>query len=178
MKTYAGIGSRQTPPQILAVMQRLASALQQDHVLRSGGAAGADTAFYRGLNVPARQERAQIFLPAARFNGWQAGSHGLIDATTLPAWPRAMATVDQYHPTPERLGSFARALMARNAMQLLGPEMDRPADFVVTWTPGGAPVGGTGQALRMAADYGVPVRNLGEPAVLQRAVDFLARRDL
>ena len=29
--------------------------------------------------------------------------------------------------------------------------------------------------MRMAADYGVPVRNLGDPAVLQRALKLLAQ---
>jgi hypothetical protein len=175
MRTYAGIGSRQTPPPVLSVMTRLATAMQHDHVLRSGGAAGADSAFYRGISPDLRDSRSEIFLPDARFNGWTAGQAGLIDSTQLDVWPQALATVDRYHPAPHRLGPFARALMARNSLQLLGPSLDRPADFIVAWTPNGAITGGTGQALRMAADYGVPVRNLGDPAVMQKAIEFLAR---
>lgn len=222
MKTYAGIGSRATPPPILQIMQRLASAMQQDHILRSGGAAGADNAFYSGLRSDLRPTRSQIFLPGAGFNGWLAGHDGLINATTLPSWQQALLTVPKYHPsrtygqaaeemaatgalpmetvmrarqlfgakrdrytgqptTPEddaRTLAFGVSLQARNAMQLLGADLDRPADFIVAWTPDAKTVGGTGQALRMAADYGVPVRNLGDPAVLQRAVAFLAQRGL
>jgi predicted Rossmann fold nucleotide-binding protein DprA/Smf involved in DNA uptake len=48
---YAGIGARSTPPQILSVMTRLASKLEgMGYTLRSGGAAGADTAFERGVS--------------------------------------------------------------------------------------------------------------------------------
>jgi predicted Rossmann fold nucleotide-binding protein DprA/Smf involved in DNA uptake len=44
--TYAGIGSRQTPPDVLRRMTRYAQRLQElGWVLRSGGAAGADTTF-------------------------------------------------------------------------------------------------------------------------------------
>lgn len=63
--------------------------------------------------------------------------------------------------------------MARNAMQVLGPRLDAPADLVVAYTPGGAVTGGTGQALRMAGDIGIPVRNLGDPAVLAAVRRYL-----
>lgn len=172
-RAYAGIGSRQTPPQVLAVMRDLGYAMdQRGYVLRSGGAAGADQAFYQGLPTE-RRHRAQIFLPGSFFQGQRAGDHGFIDATQLPSWRAALATVDRYHPAPERLSGFARALMARNAMQVLGPNLDEPVQFIAAWTPGGQVTGGTGQALRMAADLGVEVRNLGDPAVLQRAIAFI-----
>lgn len=171
---YAGIGSRQTPLEILTVMRDLASALDKlGYTLRSGGAAGADQAFFEGLPSE-RRHTAQIFLPGSFFQGQSASSPGFIDATQLPSWGAAMATVNQYHPRPEKLGAFARTLMARNAMQLLGPNLNEPAEFIVAWTPGGQVTGGTGQALRMAADLGIKVRNLGDSAVLQRAVAFLS----
>jgi predicted Rossmann fold nucleotide-binding protein DprA/Smf involved in DNA uptake len=43
MKFYAGIGSRETPPDILEWMTSLAANLEtMNYVLRSGGAQGAD----------------------------------------------------------------------------------------------------------------------------------------
>lgn len=41
------------------------------------------------------------------------------------------------------------------------------------WTPGGMVQGGTGQALRMAQDHGIEIRNLGSPEVMVRAQRWL-----
>jgi hypothetical protein len=38
---------------------------------------------------------------------------------------------------------------------------------------GGQVTGGTGQALRMAQAYQIPIRNLGDPATLQNVQKFL-----
>ena len=49
---YTGIGSRETPNEILDRMTRLGSWFSElDWVLRSGGAEGADRAFERGVRV-------------------------------------------------------------------------------------------------------------------------------
>ena len=58
-------------------------------------------------------------------------------------------------------------------MQVLGKTMSEPAKMVVAWTPGGQIVGGTGQALRIAQSHGIPIRNLGNPEVLQNVQRFL-----
>ena len=48
-KTYAGIGSRRTPPEILRLMERMALILSgAGYTLNSGGAKGADSAFENG----------------------------------------------------------------------------------------------------------------------------------
>jgi hypothetical protein len=168
---YAGIGARATPPQVLKIMSQLASKLESmGYLLRSGGAAGADAAFERGVRNPAAK---QIYLPSKSFNSRYADNISYIDATTLPNWNQAIATVNQFHPAPERLSDFARNLMARNAMQVLGSSMNQPAKMVVAWTPGGQTVGGTGQALRIAQAHGIPIRNLGDPNVLANVQTFL-----
>jgi hypothetical protein len=168
---YAGIGARSTPPQMLNLMTRLASKLEgMGYILRSGGAAGADTAFETGVNNPLNK---QIYLPGRSFNSRLAGQPGLIDATRLPHWQQAIATVNQFHPAPGKLSEFARNLMARNAMQVLGQNMNQPAKMIVAWTPGGQITGGTGQALRLAQAYQIPIRNLGDPATLQSVQKFL-----
>lgn len=170
-RIYAGIGSRQTPPEVLNVMKSLAGRMeQQGWLLRSGGAMGADAAFEAGVVNP---KHRSIYLPGRSFNQRVAGSGGYIDSTQMPAWQQALESVARYHPAPDRLSPFARNLMARNALQVMGPRMDRPADLVVAWTPGGQITGGTGQALRMAQDLGIEVRNLGNPEVLARAQRWL-----
>lgn len=170
-KIYAGIGARATPSEVLRLMTQLAGRMESDGWrLRSGGARGADAAFEAGVQDPSRRA---IYLPGASFNQRQAGSSGYIDSTRLPGWEQALETVARYHPAPERLSPFARDLMARNAMQVMGPNMDRPADLVVAYTPGGEVVGGTGQALRMAGALGIPIRNLGDPATLASVRRYL-----
>jgi predicted Rossmann fold nucleotide-binding protein DprA/Smf involved in DNA uptake len=48
-KIFTGIGSRKTPPEILAQIEKIAEiAAASGWTLRSGGAEGADTAFFAG----------------------------------------------------------------------------------------------------------------------------------
>ena len=170
-RIYAGIGARKTPPKVLQVMTALASRMEEeDWKLRSGGAAGADSAFEAGVTNPANRA---IYLPGNTFNQRSAQMPGMHNSTRLPGWQQALESVARYHPAPERLSPFAKNLMARNAMQMLGPRMDKPADLVVAYTPGGQVTGGTGQALRMAGNLGIPVRNLGDPAVLAAVRRYL-----
>jgi len=56
---------------------------------------------------------------------------------------------------------------ARNAMQVLGPNLSDPSSVVYAWTPEGREVGGTRIALDYAKERGIPIRNLGIPAVRQ-----------
>ena len=171
MIPYAGIGARATPNHILNIMKDLASKLEgQGYLLRSGGAKGADAAFESGIINPSNK---QIYLPGQSFNQRFAGQRGIIDATKLPNWQQAIQTINQFHPAPERLSDFARNLMARNAMQVLGGSMNQPAKMVVAWTPGGEVVGGTGQALRMANAYQIHIRNLGDQRVLDNVQRYI-----
>lgn len=172
-KVYAGVGSRDTPQEILEVMTRLAGQMEQDGWrLRSGGARGADSAFEAGVVSPTNRA---IYLPWDGYEGRAAGRGGYYDSQRLPGWSGALETVRQYHPAPDRLGRGGLSLMARNAMQVLGPDLGAPADLLVAWTPGARFTGGTGQALRMAADKGIPIRNLADPVTLEGVLRYLDR---
>ncbi|WP_028492645.1 hypothetical protein [Thioalkalivibrio sp. ALE19] len=152
---YAGIGSRATPVDVQDLMRRSARALAaRGFVLRSGGAEGADQAFEAGADD--LRGAKTIYRPE----------------DDLPDW--AFATVDRYHPAPERLKRWGRRLMARNALQVLGPHGDDPVAFVLCWTPRAEGRGGTGQALRIAADFGIPVFDLARPSVRRRVERFLS----
>lgn len=50
--------------------------------------------------------------------------------------------------------------MRRNGCQVLGLELDKPSNMVICYTPDGLPSGGTGQAIRIAESYRIPVINL------------------
>ena len=57
-KVYAGIGSRETPDTVLAILEALATVLARaGFVLRSGGAPGADTACEAGSDRAGGVER-------------------------------------------------------------------------------------------------------------------------
>lgn len=133
---YAGIGSRETPHLILNKMTDIAVKYSSlGYLLRSGGAIGADTAFENGSSF------SEIFRAK--------------DATK-----DAILMAESFHPAWHRCSEYAKKLHGRNMMILLGKNLDTPVDFVVCWTKDGKPSGGTGQALRAALHYKIPVFNL------------------
>lgn len=156
-KYYAGIGARETPPEILQIMGTLAIDLSlKGYSLRSGHAHGADQAFENGAIV-AGDKQMRIFVPWPGFNGAPKFTDPRY-VSQIPDW--AYGTVDKYHPAPNRLNSTGRKLMARNAMQIFGYDGEDPVKFVVCWTKDGQASGGTGHAIRIAQYHRIPIYNL------------------
>lgn len=168
--TYAGIGSRKTPPSVLRNMSVMAAWLARTGWnLASGGADGADTAFARGTPTAQRT----IYLPWPDYN-----SHSGPDCV-VPAGSELAACIDlaaSLHPAWHRCSRGVRRLHGRNAAILLGVTLDRPVDAVVAWTRGGAVVGGTGLGLRIAAAWNIPVLNLGAMPPREACEKLLAIR--
>ena len=153
---YAGIGSRATPPDILNLMSKLARKFsRQGYILRSGGAKGADTAFHAGVIDVCGE--AEIF-------------------TVQHATPESLEMAEKYHPNWSACSEYAKQLHARNGMIILGRHLDNPVKFVICWTPEGKITGGTGQALRIAADYKISVRNLAIEDHYKRAIEYVSKR--
>lgn len=166
-KYYAGVGSRETPLHICKFMTEVARYMEtQGWTLRSGGARGADKAFAAGA------ENKQIFLP---YQGWN-GNQSEFFEPSAGAWELA----PKFHPN---WGACLRSnykytpdLMARNGHQVLGPDLETPSRLIICWTPGGSGDGGTGQAIRIARHYGVPIYDLGNPqerAKIERKIGVL-----
>lgn len=164
--TYAGIGSRQTPGQVEEQMRRIASRLcSLGMILRSGAAEGADSAFEQG--VPA-DDAKQIFLPWKGFRDHKSPLHGVCAG--------AIELGRAFHPVFDSLSQGQQKLMARNAYQILGPDLSDPVSFVVCWTPDGCEsesqrgrkTGGTGQAIAIASRQGIPVFNLAREDAMLR----------
>lgn len=152
---YTGIGSRETPKDILKTMTQLAKDLDLiGYTLRSGGADGADDYFERGAT------RKEIYLPWKMFNN--------NPSPLFKVSQEAIALASEHHPAWDKLKDPVRKLMGRNATQVLGLELDTPSDFVVCWTPDGceshlkrtAATGGTGLAITIASKRGIPIYNL------------------
>lgn len=149
MGTYAGIGSRETPENILQMMTEAAILLgNKGYLLRSGGAVGADRAFEAGAL------EKEIYTAA--------------DCTKT-----ALELASRFHPAWDRCSVYAKQLHGRNALIILGKDLVSPVDFVVCWTPRGKLVGGTGQALRIANDRGIRVFNLCRNADRDQLLAYL-----
>lgn len=155
-KYYAGIGSRKTPKDVLKRMTDMAILYRsQGYILNSGGAKGADSAFEAGAGDDKR-----IFLANSNDSDLN--------------WDEAYKLVYKFHPNPTRLSEHGAKLMARNGFQVLGPTLFTPVEFVICWAPGSTydkegklknVHGGTGQAVRIAYHYGIPIRNLKDEEV-------------
>jgi len=145
---YSGIGSRETPTEIQILMTSFARHLSTlGFILRSGGAPGADSAFELGA-LPGLSE---IYLPWQGFNNKKSN---------MKILPEAIEIAAKYHPAWGRLNSSARQFHTRNVHQILGADLRTPSKFVVCWTSDGKASGGTGQAMRIALDKGIPIYNL------------------
>jgi len=158
MKYYSGIGSRTIDENTRIDMITLATALSlQGYTLRSGNATGSDQAFADGVV----KDMAQIWLP------WMGFNQDFIDkypdhtyrTVKLVGDEYAWDSIEKFHPKPEALNGNGRSYMARNYRQIVG--LGEPdSEFVICWTHDGTDVGGTGQAIRIAKDRGIPVYNL------------------
>jgi hypothetical protein len=152
-KYYAGIGSRETPLDILRQMINIAKYLDKiGYTLRSGHADGADQIFGIGAT------KAEIWLPWKSFNSGKKVAHHVykvIDPNDKEAYDSI-----KFHPAANTLKSSVCSLMARNFRQIIGRNNESNSEFVVCWTKDGKDTGGTGQALRIAAHYNIPIYNL------------------
>lgn len=148
--TYAGIGSRKTPPDILLQMTEIARELEllgytlNTGITFRGIEEGADAAFSKGTT------KKNLFSPEKQ------GSR-LLEQTIAK----------EIHPAPYALvrkGPGGLKLMARNTNQVFGDKLNTPVDFVLFWAKETSnPLrveGGTGQAVEMARRKGIPTINM------------------
>lgn len=175
--SYAGIGSRETPPQVCKRMREWGAYLAgRGWTLRSGAADGADSAFEAGALSVGGQ--AEIYLPWAGFQGHLTG----LPVERFATFGKAIRLAADFHPAWARLTKPQRSLMARNCYQLLGRNLKSPVTFVLCWAPkprfmpDGRVVdvnGGTGLAVRLAASMGIPVYHLDDAPGMQSLRNFM-----
>lgn len=144
---YTGVGSRETPPEILRIIRDLAIELEKKgYTVRTGDAKNADAAFREAA------KNKEVYTPN--------------DANE-----RTMKIAKEIHPAWHKLDDVGKRLQARNTFQVFGENLDTPSDFLIGWTPDGLTSfeersiksGGTGQAIDMASRKGIPVINLARP---------------
>lgn len=170
---YAGIGSRQTPPDILKIMEATGEFLgKKGWTLRSGGAEGADAAFEKGCdNVKGKKE---IFLPWEKYNNHSSNLFYNSDEISKDIKFASFDLAANYHPAWHQCSYGAKCLLARDGFQILGKDLKTPVSLVIFWSPS-LKKGGTTQALRIAQDYKIPIVNLGNSA--ERA-EIINKHDL
>ena len=175
---YAGVGARATPEPVLAHMREIAERLgERGWLLRTGGAAGADSAFA----AAAPPDRREVIVPWRGYNGLdtRAGDTRAGDGSACRVLTRAeieamRPLAEPHHPAWERCAAKVRDLHARNVAVLLGTDLKQPVNAVVCWTQDGRDYGGTGLAIRLAQHHRIPVLNLAELDV-RAAMDRLER---
>lgn len=168
---YAGIGSREAPPEFQEHAKSLARKLaDKNFILRSGDAIGSDQAFEAGAG-----QSSQVYLPDRekldKNTVTGTGKVFVLDEMPIEARRLAERSVDLYHPNPRALDDYTRKLMARNYFQIYGANGEADTAFVACWTPPMADYDenekrkthGTDQALRMAEAMGIKVFNAADP---------------
>lgn len=162
---YAGIGSRDTPQDILKIMERLAFSLGKNkYTLRSGGSPGADTAFEAGAKKA--ESEFEIYLPWSKFQ--ERMGENYIDVRNLDTFDKAQNIAIKNYPEFEELSESSKKLIIRDTYQVLGKDLNTPSEFIVCWTPDGCithrdrsrETGGTGQAISIASKRDIPIFNL------------------
>lgn len=148
---YAGIGSRITPVGICIKLTALAARLEKlGFVLRSGGAIGADTAYEKGVT--------------------DGNNKRILKAKH--ATSEAIELASTYHPNWTACDGYAKKLHGRNAMLILGENLDSPVKFVVAWSPADG-VGGTALGISIAKAKSIPVFNVRDPEKFHELEKFL-----
>lgn len=183
---YAGIGSRKTPLHILTLMQMIGFKLATERwVLRSGGAKGADAAFYKGLReFYAKRDSdtiayplAEIYVPWEGFGGhYRARELDFTHVFTDYEHDAALNIASEIHPNWKACDSVAKLLHGRNVFQILGHAMEEPVEMLICWSPvtGDSIKGGTRTAWEIAKRFKVRrLINLAVPEDFTRALQFV-----
>ena len=184
---YTGVGSRETPGEILKMMNRLGEVLaDRRYILRTGGAQGADQAFELGWVWHVHKSNwgenteAEVFLP---WDGFEKHTRdALFGANILPdlddpiLYKKAEKIASDTHPAWDKCSRGAKILHTRNVYQVLGRDLATPSKFLIAWAPvtkSGKPKGGTATAIALAESYGVPCFNLILPEHYDRVSKLL-----
>ena len=174
---YTGVGSRNTPNDVLTLMGHIARKMSAFNFgQRTGDADGADKAFRDAAY------EANVFTPNwldPMNTDWEPPIPEVYRAADCT--PQAMAIAAQFHPAWHKCSDYVRKLHGRNAFQILGLSLNDPSKYCICWTPDGCishatrkyQTGGTGTAISIADAYNVPVVNLAIPSHRQHWTEWL-----
>lgn len=162
---YAGLGSRNTPDNILQAMEAFAGNMaERGHALRTGAAPkGPDSYLERGCE--SKGGTKEIFLPWPGYNMRWNSALGTLPYSTEEGMDIARANHFQWHEV-----NMEHALIYAGISHiLLGWYCNRPADFLICW---GAQSPITAQAIRVADAYKIPYFDLEDSSSFERLEEF------
>ena len=161
VKYYTGVGSRETPSEIMDYMSSISWHLSDlGYVLRSGGADGADSAF----QCNADPDNTEIWIPWSKFAPPIAGNYITITDAQY-SFAREFLLNNDILPWFDRMKQGAKKLHARNVFQIIGTSC-KPSEFCLYYAEednNGKVSGGTRTAVEVARLVGVPCYNFYFP---------------
>ena len=182
MKYYTGVGSRETPQEVLSLMREYSRIMAlKGWSFRSGGANGADTAFYDGwcdASEEAEIPYGEVYLPWNGFNDFTIGDDCCILVANKELIRKAQEILKTVHPAYDKLTRGPLALHTRNVFQVLGKDLQTPSKGLVGYAKTdkkGSPMGGTATAINLALRYEIPVRNLYKEEDREFIEEFVER---
>ena len=183
MKILTGVGSRETPREILEVMRRVCKKMVlQGYILRSGGADGADTYCAYGWGDAWSEDPevhdAEIYIPWNGFNELRTGQKNVVLVQDGKIIQQAHKILKEVHPAFDKLTRGPLALHTRNCFQVLGADLNTKSSIVLAYAKTdskGNPMGGTATAINIAKREGIVVRNLYLEADLEKAIKYLEK---
>lgn len=169
---YSGIGSRSCPPNQCDKLSSIARILAaRQHILRSGGAEGADKAFENGhLTI---NKNMEIYIPWRSFAKPLMTFHIYDIPKEIEKQAGEMA--EKIHPAWNKCSDGAKRLHTRNIYQVLGKDLKSPSSFLIAWTPDGRATGGSRTAIILADMYDVPVFNTQDDALIDKSAMEIVR---
>lgn len=183
MKYYTGVGSRETPKEILDLMREYSRIMALlGWSFRSGGADGADSAFSNGWwdarDIDKEIQEGEIYLPWDGFNDFMPSDPCCILVTDKRIIQKAQEILQTVHPAYDNLTRGPLALHTRNVYQVLGADLKTPSKGLVAYAKidsKGNPTGGTATAIKIALMNNIPVRNLYKEKDREFIEDFVER---
>jgi hypothetical protein len=152
---YTGVGSRDTPKEILEIMTKISSVLEKHNfILRTGDAKGADSAFIKGTTNSSNVEE---------YNA----NHSKTEHFHI---------TEKIHPAWDRCSEFAKKLHTRNLYQVMGLSLELPSSFLICWTRNGKDIGGTRTAIIYSRDNNIPVFNLAIKEDISSLISLLIEK--
>lgn len=183
---WTGIGSRETPSDVLILQQIFATNLTTDllaknilPVFRSGKAIGSDQAFQRGNDYAFSKmgiaNPSEIYLSEPT---WNMSDNDIVGSDTL-FWPQTRNIVKDLHPAWNKIvNKKGELLHRRNILQVVGQDGITPSDFVIYWADVnafGQVQGGTATAANFASNMNIPTFNIHTGKGCQKVAEMWAK---
>lgn len=181
-KIFTGVGSRRTPMLIMTVIFYLSRRLAQEGWgLRSGGAIGADTAFYNGYmdffnkSIDIYHLNVSIYVPDNNHKAFRLYPNHSVRFDKSSNIDKALEMASTIHPNWEACNAYTKKLHGRNMYQVLGESLNEPSNLYICWAPivGDSIEGGTRTSYEIAKRNNIKIINLANPNHYTKIINLL-----